>query len=79
MKTFKIKTTYFMAIGFFLVGFNLAAQTESTTPPEEVVQVSGLVVTSDSLMPLPFATVFRTRDSRGYHDRRKRLLLTTSA
>ncbi len=65
MKTFKKKTTYFMAIGFFLMGFNLAAQTESTTPPEEVVQVSGLVVTSDSLMPLPFATVFRTRDSRG--------------
>ncbi len=32
---------------------------------EVVVQVSGLVVTGDSLTPLPYATVYRARDSRG--------------
>jgi hypothetical protein len=30
-----------------------------------VVQISGMVVTGDSLAPLPFATVFRKRDLRG--------------
>ena len=30
-----------------------------------VVQVSGMVVTGDSLTPLPFATVYRARDERG--------------
>lgn len=30
-----------------------------------VVQVSGMVVTGDSLTPLPFATVYRVRDERG--------------
>ena len=32
---------------------------------EDVVQVSGLVVTGDSLTPLPYATVYRARDQRG--------------
>ncbi len=32
---------------------------------EVVIQVSGLVVTGDSLTPLPYATVYRSRDSRG--------------
>ena len=32
---------------------------------EVVIQVSGLVVTGDSLTPLPYATVYRARDSRG--------------
>ena len=32
---------------------------------EIVVQVSGLVVTGDSLTPLPYATVYRARDQRG--------------
>ena len=32
---------------------------------EVVIQVSGLVVTGDSLTPLPFATVYRSRDARG--------------
>lgn len=31
----------------------------------DVVQISGMVVTGDSLAPLPFATVFRKRDLRG--------------
>lgn len=30
-----------------------------------VVQVTGVVVTGDSLMPIPFATVYRERDQRG--------------
>ncbi|MEZ7977627.1 MAG: carboxypeptidase-like regulatory domain-containing protein, partial [Flavobacteriales bacterium] len=63
--TLKQKATYLMTLGFFLLGLNLTAQTDSTTVTQEVVQVSGLVVTGDSLMPLPFATVFRIRDSRG--------------
>ena len=42
---------------------NAAAITDSTNV--SVVQVSGLVVTGDSLFPLPFATVFRVRDQRG--------------
>ena len=33
--------------------------------PAGVVQVSGLVVTGDSLSPLPYCTVFRARDRRG--------------
>ncbi|MDG2426559.1 MAG: hypothetical protein P8M07_08255 [Flavobacteriales bacterium] len=31
----------------------------------EVVQVSGVVITGDSLSPVSFATVYRTRDQRG--------------
>ena len=38
-------------------------QTQPDTP--QVVQVSGLVVTGDSLSPLPYCTVFRSRDRRG--------------
>ena len=37
----------------------------SDSTDEVVIQVSGLVVTGDSLTPLPFATVYRSRDSRG--------------
>ena len=39
------------------------AQTQPEAP--QVVQVSGLVVTGDSLSPLPYCTVFRSRDRRG--------------
>jgi len=42
---------------------NASAITDSTEV--SVVQVSGLVVTGDSLSPLPYATVYRTRDQRG--------------
>lgn len=35
------------------------------TSEVQVVQVSGLVVTGDSLSPLPYCTVFRARDRRG--------------
>lgn len=33
--------------------------------PPRVIQISGMVVTGDSLAPLAFATVFRQRDLRG--------------
>ena len=41
------------------------AQSDSTQLTTEVVQVSGLVVTGDSLMPIPYSTVYRARDARG--------------
>jgi hypothetical protein len=43
--------------------FSAHGQTEPKSP--NVVQVSGLVVTGDSLAPLPYCTVFRARDRRG--------------
>ena len=39
--------------------------TLSVEPSAEVVQISGMVVTGDSLAPLAYATVFRARDLRG--------------
>ena len=45
----------------FIALCNLAIAQED----EVVIQVSGLVVTGDSLTPLPYATVYRSRDSRG--------------
>lgn len=32
---------------------------------EQVIQISGMIVTGDSLHPLPYATVYRARDERG--------------
>jgi hypothetical protein len=45
-------------------GPGVRAQQDSLPMPD-VVQVSGMVVTGDSLTPLPFATVYRARDQRG--------------
>lgn len=45
------------------MGLSASSQTDSLTA--QVVQVSGLVVTGDSLSPLPYCTVFRSRDRRG--------------
>ncbi|MEZ7816949.1 MAG: carboxypeptidase-like regulatory domain-containing protein [Flavobacteriales bacterium] len=42
-----------------------SAQSDSTQLATGVVQVSGLVVTGDSLMPIPYSTVYRARDARG--------------
>ncbi|HIB77074.1 MAG TPA: carboxypeptidase-like regulatory domain-containing protein [Flavobacteriales bacterium] len=53
----------FIFAGGLLFSSTASAQTDSTTI--EVVQVSGLVVTGDSLMPLAYATVYRVSDSRG--------------
>ena len=53
----------FWLFTFFFMAGDLVGQKE---PPEvNVVQVSGLVVTGDSLSPLPYCTVFRVRDRRG--------------
>ncbi len=48
-----------------VVGLEGRAQDTSPSQPTGVVQVSGLVVTGDSLSPLPYCTVFRARDRRG--------------
>lgn len=50
------------AILFTICSFAAVTPSDST---EVVVQVSGVVVTGDSLSPLAFATVFRSRDKRG--------------
>ncbi len=42
----------------------LQAQTDTAAAPL-VVQLTGVVVEGDSLGPIPFATVYRTRDQRG--------------
>ncbi|MGB1032616.1 MAG: carboxypeptidase-like regulatory domain-containing protein [Flavobacteriales bacterium] len=47
---------------FFCTPVALLAQDELSN---DVVQFSGLVVTGDSLSPIPFATVYRVRDNRG--------------
>jgi len=52
-----------LSIALFAVSSYAIAQTDSTS--FEVVQVSGLVVTGDSLMPLAYATVYRVSDARG--------------
>ncbi len=48
---------------FLLLGATWSQQDTIALPG--VVQVSGMVVTGDSLSPLPFATVYRARDERG--------------
>jgi hypothetical protein len=53
----------------FVCAFTLwmghAASSQTDSMPPQVLQVSGLVVTGDSLSPLPYCTVFRSRDRRG--------------
>lgn len=39
--------------------------TSAAKGQNDVVQVSGMVVTTDSLSPLPYATIYRVRDERG--------------
>ncbi|MGA1373931.1 MAG: carboxypeptidase-like regulatory domain-containing protein [Flavobacteriales bacterium] len=50
---------------FVLVCVGCLAAAASAFAQPAVVQVSGMVVTGDSLSPLPYATVYRTRDQRG--------------
>jgi len=57
---------------FLLIGLLLSSipsaygqDTLAVEQAVEVVQISGMVVTGDSLAPLAFATVFRARDLRG--------------
>ena len=49
----------------FTLWMVLAASSQTDSLSAQVVQVSGLVVTGDSLSPLPYCTVFRSRDRRG--------------
>ncbi len=49
----------------FTLWMGIAASSQTDSLPAQVVQVSGLVVTGDSLSPLPYCTVFRSRDRRG--------------
>ena len=48
-----------------VVHLAFSQDTLSVEPSAEVVQISGMVVTGDSLAPLAYATVFRARDLRG--------------
>ena len=58
-----------LALGLFGAGLTAQAWTSDRVPKDstetKVVQVSGLVVTGDSLSPLPYCTVYRARDRRG--------------
>jgi len=58
-------TRLLLASLFLAITTTASAQSDSTLIQTGVVQVSGLVVTGDSLRPLPFTTVYRVRDSRG--------------
>ena len=49
----------------FTLWMGLAASSQTDSLSAQVVQVSGLVVTGDSLSPLTYCTVFRSRDRRG--------------
>ena len=63
----ELKCLFFILMAFS--GFkldSLKAQSMAVdTSLANVVQISGMVVTGDSLAPLAFATVYRMRDSRG--------------
>jgi len=51
---------------FFVSQFHATAQDSLKVADDmDVVQVSGVVVTGDSLTPVAFATVYRVRDQRG--------------
>jgi len=52
-------------VSAFTLWMGLVASSQTDSLPAQVVQVSGLVVTGDSLSPLPYCTVFRSRDRRG--------------
>ena len=52
-----------LIFNFFIQGW--AQDSTAVDQSVEVVQISGMVVTGDSLAPLAYATVFRSRDLRG--------------
>lgn len=58
----KTSITTLAALLVSVASFAFVTTSDST---ETVVQVSGVVVTGDSLAPLAYATVFRSRDKRG--------------
>ena len=54
-----------ISLSFLLLAGWATAWGQTQPDAPQVVQVSGLVVTGDSLSPLPYCTVFRSRDRRG--------------
>ena len=62
VRLFQAKSTWLLAL---LLAAATASAQQDSLPARDVVQVSGMIVTGDSLTPLPFATVYRTRDQRG--------------
>jgi len=58
---------WFTVIGLLLASVMHVTAQDSTdvVTAVEVIQISGMVVTGDSLAPLSYATVFRSRDLRG--------------
>ena len=55
----------FISLSLLLLACWATAWGQTQPDAPQVVQVSGLVVTGDSLSPLPYCTVFRSRDRRG--------------
>lgn len=51
----------YLVVLILALGFTLT----SSAQVERVVQISGVVVASDSLLPVPFVTIYRARDHRG--------------
>ncbi len=54
-----------IAIGAFLMGRNLHGEENEEHPPRRVIQFSGLVLTGDSLKPVPFANIWVKNTGRG--------------
>lgn len=55
---------YYFALCTVFFSLSLMAQGD-LEDANDVVQFSGIVVTGDSLSPVPFVTVYRTRDAKG--------------
>lgn len=60
---------YFLFCAVLLITATASAQTDSLTADSnyipKVVQFSGVIVEGDSLMPIPYSNVFRSRDMMG--------------
>ena len=65
MKAFASYFTLFALVMGFGLPPTHAQESAADSTLLNVVQISGMVVTGDSLSPLSFATVYRMRDSRG--------------
>lgn len=65
MKAFASCFTLLVVLSGFGLSHIHAQATAVDSTLLDVVQISGMVVTGDSLSPLSFATVYRMRDSRG--------------
>lgn len=59
----QLKNFTFFLLAFFL--FSVHASAQENIENEDLIQFSGVVVTSDSLMPVPFATILVKHTNRG--------------